>query len=111
MPDPDIGFLKIRRVCCGYIDKRLGVDVCEREPAALYLYHDTVSLFERMRYLIYIEGDFSRLAGYERFRFLIAVAEFATEDFCSDQPLITFRVLRCVDPCFTAGKYVDEFYD
>ena len=54
----------------------------------MQLDHDAVSFFEAVGDLVHIKCDLGGLAGDQRFGFLVAVAEFAAEDFGPDQSLI-----------------------
>jgi hypothetical protein len=104
VPDADGCFLKIGFAGRRDIDEGLGVEVDEREPAALQLDHDAMTFFKAVSDLIHIKSDLGGLVGGEGFGLIIAVAEFAAEDFGTDQALVA-RVAAGV------GEDVDELDD
>lgn len=66
----------------------LGVTVGEGKPGALYLYHDTVSLFKGMGHIVHCIFYFGELAGLERFRVLVTVAVAAAHNIATHQHLV-----------------------
>ena len=55
MVDPDGGFLEIRLICRGNFPEFLGVQVYNREPAALNLHHYAVTFGKKMGNFIEIK--------------------------------------------------------
>jgi hypothetical protein len=88
VPDADGCFLKIGFACRRDIDKGLGIEVDQREPAALELNHDTMALLKAVGNLVHVKSDLRGLTGRQGFGLIVAVAEFAAEDFGADEALI-----------------------
>jgi len=63
VPDPDGRLPEIRVARSWDIDEGLGIDIDQREPAALHLYHDAVAFLKGVCDLVHVEGDLCRLAG------------------------------------------------
>src|ERR1700748_508541 len=101
--DADRLFLKVRSAGCRYVHKGLGITVYQGEPAALHLYHDTMSFLKGMRYFVEVESYLGHLSGHQWLGLLETVAEFTTDDLGPYQALITCRVLWGGDALFFAG--------
>jgi hypothetical protein len=110
VPDPDGRLLEIRLAGGRDIDEGLGIDIDQREPAALHLDHDAMPFLKGVRDLVHVEGDLCRLAGHQRFRPFIAVAELTPEDFGPYQALIAGGY-GGGDTWFRARQDVDQFDD
>src|SRR5580700_10652672 len=111
---PDCGFLKIAVGATWDIQELLRIAVYDRKPAALYLNHDTMALFESMGDSIEVKLHFSCLARNKRFGIFITIPEFRPEYLSANQALKTtyFLFFRIVRVCFfRSRKHINQFYD
>src|SRR5208282_3731390 len=81
-------FVELRLAGGRDVHKRLGIPIYEREPGALHLNHDTMAAAESVENVRHSELNLADPARLERFRFLEAVAELATENVAAHQLLI-----------------------
>jgi hypothetical protein len=96
----------------------LGITVCEGKPGALYLYHDTVSFFKSMSYIVHGVFYFGYLAWPERFGMFKAISVTATHYIATHQHLVTARgviitiakAIGAVVPGKVIWEYVYELY-
>src|ERR1700754_2386078 len=86
--DPDRRFLKIRSTAGLNVYKSLGIAIDQREPAALHLDHDPVSLFKGMSDLVHVVFYLRCLPRNQRFGLFPAVTKLTPEDLRSDKALI-----------------------
>ena len=80
-----LGFGKIN-----ILDKFLRIAINQREPRALNLNHDPVSLFETMKYVEQFQVHLSRNADFKRCRMLKRISKPATYHLAPNHHLIVW---------------------